>query len=74
VKNTGGRDGDEVVQLYVRDMLSEVTRPVKELIGFARISLAAGESKRVEFTISTDRLAFLNRDKAYVVESASCAS
>jgi beta-glucosidase len=68
VKNSGARDGEEVVQLYARDVLSDVTRPVKELIGFARVSLAAGESKRIAFVVSTDRLAFLNRDMQYVVE------
>jgi beta-glucosidase len=68
VKNSGERDGDEVVQLYLRDMVSDVTRPVAELFGYARVGLKAGETKRVSFTVHTDQLAFLDRDMRLVVE------
>lgn len=68
VRNTGSRDGEEVAQLYLRDMVSDVTRPVAELFGFARISLKAGETKRVSFTVHTDQLAFLDREMRLVVE------
>ena len=68
VKNSGVRDGDEVVQLYLRDMVSDVTRPVAELFGYARVGLKAGETKRVSFTIHTDQLAFLDREMRLVVE------
>lgn len=61
VKNTSTVDGVEVVQLYVRDMVGSITRPVKELKGFQRIALKAGESKTVEFTLRTDDLAFFGR-------------
>ena len=66
--NTGGRDGDEVVQLYVRDPSASVTRPVLELKGFVRVSLAAGESRRVTFSTPVGQLGFHDRDLAYVVE------
>ncbi len=68
VTNTGTRAGDEVVQMYVRDLVSSVTRPVKELKGFSRISLAPGEKKTVTFPITPDRLSFLNRKMERVVE------
>ncbi len=68
VVNTGGRDGDEVVQLYVRDPRASVTRPVLELKGFVRVALAAGESRRVTFTTPVGQLGFHGRDLAYVVE------
>jgi len=68
VSNTGKRAGDEVVQLYIRDLVSSVTRPVMELKDFKRISLAAGESKIVEFTITPDKLSFLNLNMETVVE------
>jgi len=66
--NTGKRAGDEVVQLYIRDEVSSVTRPVRELKGFQRVSLAAGESKRVTFRITPDKLQFYNREMKRVVE------
>lgn len=69
VKNSGERDGDEVVQLYLRDMYGSVTRPVKELKGFKRISLSVGESKTVSFTVNAQQMAFYNRDMDYVVEA-----
>ena len=68
VKNTGTLRGDEVVQLYIRDEVSSVTRPVKELRGFRRVSLEPGEMKTVEFTLWPDELSFLNRDMHRVVE------
>lgn len=68
VTNTSKVRGDEVVQLYIRDEISSVTRPVKELRGFRRITLDPGESKTVEFTLGFDELSFLNRDMRRVVE------
>ncbi len=58
VENTSAVDGDEVVQLYLRDMRAKVKRPQKELLGFQRISLAAGEVKKVAFTLPVDELAY----------------
>ena len=58
VTNTGSRPGTEVVQLYVRDLVGSVTRPVKELKGFQRVELAAGESREVSFTLTSEDLAF----------------
>ena len=60
VKNTGTRGGDEVVQLYVRDVVSSVTRPVKELRGFQRVSLAPGEKKTVTFTVGPRELSLID--------------
>ncbi len=69
VTNTGERAGDEVVQLYIHDLQSEmVTRPVKELKGFQRITLQPGECRTVEFTITPDLLWFLNEHMEWVVE------
>jgi beta-glucosidase len=68
VKNVGARAGDEVVQLYIRDLVSSATRPVKELKGFSRISLQPGETKTVAFDITPEKLAFWNIDKEFVVE------
>jgi beta-glucosidase len=68
VTNTDQRAGDEVVQMYIRDRVSSVTRPVKELKGFERITLAPGETKTVALAITPDRLAFWNIDKKFVVE------
>jgi beta-glucosidase len=68
VTNSGAVRGDEVVQLYIRDDVSSVTRPVKELRGFRRITLNPGETKTVEFTLGPDELSFLNRDMHRVVE------
>jgi beta-glucosidase len=58
VTNTGGRPGTEIVQLYVRDLVGSVTRPVKELKGFERVELRAGQSRDVTFTIKAADLAF----------------
>ena len=68
VKNTGSLKGDEVVQLYIRDDFSSVTRPVKELKGFKRITLEAGASQTVSFTITPAELQFYNMDMQRVVE------
>jgi beta-glucosidase len=68
VENTGKRAGDEVVQLYIRDPVATMTRPVKELKGFQRISLQPGEKKKVEFVLGREHLGFWNREMRYVVE------
>jgi beta-glucosidase len=68
VSNVGGRAGDEVVQLYVRDPHASVTRPVLELKAFARVELAPGESRRVTFDVPVARLGFTGRDLEHVVE------
>jgi beta-glucosidase len=68
VTNAGPRAGDEVVQLYVRDLVASVTRPVRELKGFRRITLVPGESRRVHFEVPAASLGFHGRDMAYVVE------
>jgi beta-glucosidase len=68
VTNSGKVKGDEVVQLYIHDEVSSVTRPVKELRGFQRVSLAAGETRTIEFTLGPQDLSFLNRDMQRVVE------
>ncbi|HQI28087.1 MAG TPA: fibronectin type III-like domain-contianing protein, partial [Sedimentisphaerales bacterium] len=68
VTNTGPRVGDEVVQMYIRDKVSSVTRPVKELKGFQRITLAPGETQTVSLEITPECLAFYNIDMKYVVE------
>ena len=71
VRNTGTRAGDEVVQLYVHDEVSSVTRPVKELKGFQRVSLAAGEAKTVSFEVGPRALQFWNADMQRLVEAGS---
>jgi beta-glucosidase len=68
VTNTGKRPGDEVVQLYIRDDVSSVTRPVKELKGFARVTLAPGEQRTVNFTVTPAELQFYGMDMKRVVE------
>ncbi len=68
IANTGARAGTEVVQMYIRDRVSSVTRPVKELKGFKKVSLAAGEKATVEIDIVRDSLAFFDIDMRYVVE------
>ncbi|MGN6533568.1 MAG: beta-glucosidase BglX [Ginsengibacter sp.] len=68
VTNTGTVAGKETVQLYIRDMVGSIVRPVKELKGFQQITLAAGESKKVSFTISVNDLKFYNNDLKYVYE------
>ena len=68
VRNAGERSGDEVVQLYVHTPSSHVTRPVKELKGFKRVRLAAGEKRTVTFTLTVGQLGFYDRDERLVVE------
>jgi len=68
VKSVGDREGDEVVQLYLRDLVGSVTRPVKELKGFQRITLKSGEKTTVKFVVSPEQLAFVNRGMKMVVE------
>ncbi|GBC83327.1 Beta-glucosidase BoGH3B [bacterium HR10] len=68
VENVGPRAGDEVVQLYIRDVAASVTRPVRELKGFQRITLRPGEKRRVTFTLGPEHLGFYNREMRFVVE------
>jgi beta-glucosidase len=68
VENTGARAGDEVVQLYIRDPVASMTRPVKELKGFQRVALQPGQKRRVEFVLDREHLGFWNREMRYVVE------
>lgn len=68
VENVGKRAGDEVVQLYIRDVAASVTRPVKELKGFQRVTLRPGEKRRVEFVLGPKELGFYNRTMSFVVE------
>jgi beta-glucosidase len=68
VVNTGGREGDEVVQLYVRDAISSVTRPVQELKGFERLTLAPGVRRTVSFAVGPEQLRFFDRAMERVVE------
>jgi beta-glucosidase len=68
VENTGKVAGDEVVQLYVRDEASSITRPVKELKGFQRVTLKAGEKRRLQFTLTPEHLGFYNREMRWIVE------
>ncbi len=68
ITNTGGRAGDEIVQLYVHQKVSSVVRPVKELKGFTRVHLAAGETRTVSFHVSGEQLAFWTRSMRYAVE------
>ncbi|MDQ1523787.1 MAG: beta-glucosidase [Pyrinomonadaceae bacterium] len=68
LENTGARAGDEVVQLYLRDVAASVTRPVKELKGFERVTLAPGERRRVEFRLTPAHLGFYNRALRFTVE------
>jgi beta-glucosidase len=68
VHNVGAREGDEVVQLYVRDVAASVTRPVQELKGFQRVALRPGESRRVEFRLGPAELGLYDRNMRWVVE------
>lgn len=70
VTNTGSRAGDEIVQFYIRQKVSSVTRPIKELRGFQRISLAPEETKKVTFIVDRETLAFHDVNMKYTVESA----
>jgi beta-glucosidase len=68
VKNTGRTAGDEVAQLYIRDVLASVARPVMQLAGFQRVHLGPGESKTVSVPLSNESLRMLDRDMRWVVE------
>jgi beta-glucosidase len=68
VENSGKRAGDEVAQLYLRDVAASVTRPVKELKGFQRITLRPGEKRRVEFTLTPGHFGFWNHENRFIVE------
>ncbi|QFY11907.1 glycosyl hydrolase [Nonomuraea phyllanthi] len=68
VRNTGGRAGEEVVQLYLHDVTAQVTRPVRQLAGFARVFLEPGARARVTFLVHADRTAFTGRDLRRIVE------
>ncbi|MCX2583427.1 beta-glucosidase BglX [Pedobacter sp. MR22-3] len=68
LSNTGKYDGKEVVQLYIRDLVGSITRPVKELKGFQKVSLKAGESKTISFNISENDLKFYNSELKFVAE------
>jgi beta-glucosidase len=68
VENVGARTGDEVVQLYIRDMAASVTRPVRELKSFQRVTLQPGTKRRLEFNLGPEQLGFYNREMRFVVE------
>lgn len=68
IKNTGQRDGSEVVQLYIRDLVASITRPIKELKRFEKVALKVGESKTVYFELTKDDLKFYNFDIDFVFE------
>ena len=68
VENVGRRVGDEVVQLYIRDPVATMSRPVKELKGFQRVTLQPGEKRRVQFVLDREHLGFWNREMRFVVE------
>lgn len=68
VTNTGNRTGDEVVQMYIRDQIGSLTRPIKELRGFRRITLQPGETRTVEFDLPPEALAFLDENMEWTVE------
>ena len=68
VTNSGKYDGEETVQLYIRDMVGSITRPVKELKGFQKVILRAGESKTISFGITIDDLKFFNKDLQWIAE------
>ncbi|MCW8832291.1 MAG: glycoside hydrolase family 3 C-terminal domain-containing protein, partial [Colwellia sp.] len=69
LRNIGKVDAEEVVQLYIRDLVASVTRPVKELKGFQRVYLKAGQSKSIVFDLHTDELAFYNRQMTLTTET-----
>lgn len=68
VRNTGERSGQEVVQLYIRDEIASRTRPVKQLRGFEKVALAAGEGRTVTFELHTDDFGFRDGDGKLLVE------
>jgi beta-glucosidase len=68
IRNTGDRDGDEVAQLYIHDILASVARPVMELKGFQRVYIKAGETKEISFAITPGMLSMLNEKMEWTVE------
>ena len=68
VKNTGERDGEEIIQLYIRDLVGSVTRPVLELKGFRKVSIPAGESVTVRFVITEEELKFYDINMDFTAE------
>lgn len=68
VKNTGGREGKEIVQLYLRDEYASVARPARQLKGFTKVQLAPGQSQRVQFDLTSSDLSFVGRDNIRVTE------
>ncbi len=73
VKNTGERDGEEVVQLYVSDLMASKLRPYQEFAGCARVALKAGEEKTVRFTVQADQFSFVGQDGKWIVEAGNMA-
>ena len=69
VKNIGDMAGDEVVQIYIRDLVASIGRPAKELIGFRRVSLTPGESKTIRFEMPLSQIAFLDKEMKWKVEA-----
>ena len=67
VQNTGAREGDEVVQVYVRDVVASVTRPVRELKAFKRVTLAPGETRTVRLVLAPESFAFWNEEMQRIV-------
>ncbi|MBP5521612.1 MAG: fibronectin type III-like domain-contianing protein, partial [Bacteroidales bacterium] len=67
--NTGQREGEETVQLYIRDLVGSVTRPVKQLKGFRKVNLGPGESTEVSFSIDKETLSFYRADMSFGPES-----
>jgi beta-glucosidase len=68
LNNVGNRGGDEVVQLYLHDLVASVTRPIRELKGFERVTLGPGEKRRIEFRLTSRHLGFYDREMHFVVE------
>ena len=68
IENTGNRSGEEIVQLYVNDMVASITRPVKELKGFKRMALKPAESRTIEFELPVETLGFYGKDMKFIVE------
>ncbi|GGK53545.1 MULTISPECIES: beta-glucosidase BglX [Flavobacteriaceae] len=68
VSNTGNKDGKEVVQLYIRDLVASITRPVKELKGFELVELKVGETKTINFTLNNEILGFFDNEGNFIVE------
>ena len=65
VTNTGGRDGVEIVQLYIHDIVADIARPRKELKGFRRVGIKPGETVKVDFELTTEDLKYYNRNLEY---------